>query len=474
MPDRDPLQQLASFGTGGPVDPLPATEVRRLGDRRRARRTAVSAVTGVVAVLAVVVPAGLYAARDGGGHPLPPSSSQTASATPTPEQSPSGGWRTDIPAGFPLDRDLEPSDGGEKLGPSREAAGINEPDPCVNDEQWQAWPQEYAARLGARATGPEHLEGRELITLRDASTAARVLDNLREMLGMCRPPHAGSDPDTTWTPLDTPVLGDDTLAVSHLEKVGLGGDVYLFTRVGNAVLALDVYGEWAPETAPRGVDDLRGTAEPLVAAMCIYAVDPCGDPSDGPSDSTTPDGTVDHATTAIPSDFPIGLGSPDLGDAATVNGTPAGERMTHADPCASKGILDRAPVDRLDYDLMGPEFTEQRELRTYTSPEAAQAALDNLATAAAACPTQELKTGVTATWTVLERSTGYHSVTVARTLGEEGGFTWQYTRVGLAIFGVVWLGEGGSPEQIRINADELTAITKQVAPKMCPFTQAGC
>jgi hypothetical protein len=454
MSERDPIRDLKNFGTGGvPMTPLPASEVRRLGDRRRARRNALMATGAVAAIAAIATP---FAFLGGGSdpHPTPPATSSTADPTPP------GGWRTDIPAGFPLDTGLEGRDGGTKVGPSTDAAGINELAICPGRGSGSAaWPNTYVDRIGAHATGPEFLDGRELITMPDAGAAAAMLDGIRELIAQC-----GDGAEDVWAVQSVPANGDETLAVSHLMKLGLGVDVYTFTRVGNAILALDAGGEWAPETVPLGLDDLAGTARPIVEAMCIYAASPCGAPDD-----------ASRPTTEIPSDFPIGLGSPDLGtNNVTTDGTPAGERMTHADPCAHQGILVRDPLDRLDYNLMGPEFTEERELRTYTDAATAQAALDNLSSAVASCATEDIGDGITATWTVHNEETGYHSVTLSRTIGQEGGFTWQYTRVGLAIFGVVWSGEGGSPEQIRINAGELTAITKQVAPKMCLFTKAGC
>jgi hypothetical protein len=470
MSERDPIRDLENFGTGGvPVTPLSPAEVRRLGDRRRTRRNAVVAAGTVVAIAAIATP---FAFLGGGSDkPTPPSTTVTPTVTPsdttTPEPDPPGGWRTSIPSDFPIDKGLEAQEDGEKVGPSADAAGINELSICPGTGSGSAgWPNTYVARLGAHATGPEFLDGRELITMPDSDAAQAMLDGIRELVAQC-----GDGADDVWTVISGPAVGDETLALTHLMKVGLGGDVYVFTRVGNAILAVDGGGEWAPETASLGLGDLTATARPIVDAMCIYAADPCGesgDPTGGQSGGTS------GATTTIPSDFPIDLGSPDLGSEATVNGAPAGERMTHADPCDSKGILVSPAVDRLDYDLTGPEFSEMRELRTYADAATAQAALDNLSAAAAGCATETLTNGIEATWTVLDEQTGYHSVTVARTIGTEGGYTWQYTRVGLAIFGVVWSGEGGSPEQIRINSSELTAITKQVAPKMCPFTQAGC
>jgi hypothetical protein len=201
-----------------------------------------------------------------------------------------------------------------------------------------------------------------------------------------------------------------------------------------------------------------------------------GDPAPAPAttEPTTATPSSSRATSSIPADFPIALGSPDLGEMGSVNDLPAGRRMTHASPCGSEGILTSPAVDRLDYDLTAPEFHEMRELRTYPDEATAQAALDHLAAAAKSCTTERLDHGITATWTVLDEKISYPAVTLARTIGHEGGFTWQYTRVGLAVFAVAWAGEGGSPRAIRDNAYALTGISAQIGQKMCVFTEKGC
>ncbi len=478
MSERDPIRDLENFGTGGvPVTPLSPAEVRRLGDRRRTRRNALAAAGAVAAVVLVATP---FAFVGGGAEkPTPPSTTITPtvtdSGTATPKPAPPNGWVTTIPEKFPL---LAGFPGRQEDGSSPTVSDDRVIDPLTMCDQgfWS-----YEGVKQQRSTvfeQPEDVRARMILTYANDVAAGAALATARDTARACRVEDgmSGDPAEVVHAEWQRAAAGaDETLVVTtNYRMPGTtsympGQTTWLMARVGNAIYLTSEYGEGGAgvDGAESGVDQTFATAAPMTAAMCIYAVDPCGGPSDGPSDGAA-------ATTTIPADFPIGLGSPDLGSDAKVNGTPAGERMTHADPCDSKGILVRPAVDRLDRDLEGSEFTEQREVRTFADAATAQAALDNLESAAAGCATETLDNGIKATWTVLDEQTGYHSVTVARTIGIEGGYTWQYTRVGLAIFAVVWSGEGGSPEQIRINAGELTAITKQVAPAMCPFTQAGC
>lgn len=69
---RDPIRQLADLTSAQlPVAPLAPAEVRRLGDRRRARRHAAVAAAAVLLAVAVAVPVGLIAGR-GGSDAEPP------------------------------------------------------------------------------------------------------------------------------------------------------------------------------------------------------------------------------------------------------------------------------------------------------------------------------------------------------------------------------------------------------------------
>lgn len=90
MPEHtDPIQRLESFGVGGiHVDPLTPDQVRRLGDKRRARRRASIAIAAsALAVVGAVLPVTL-AMTDDARTPTPPAGDPTPGPDPTPTPSP--------------------------------------------------------------------------------------------------------------------------------------------------------------------------------------------------------------------------------------------------------------------------------------------------------------------------------------------------------------------------------------------------
>lgn len=90
MPEHthDPIRDLENFDSGGlGMTPLAPAQVRRLGDRRRARRNAGLVAASVVAVLAVASPVALLANRGSGDDA--PSPARSISPSPSPSPSPS-------------------------------------------------------------------------------------------------------------------------------------------------------------------------------------------------------------------------------------------------------------------------------------------------------------------------------------------------------------------------------------------------
>jgi hypothetical protein len=77
-------------------------------------------------------------------------------------------------------------------------------------------------------------------------------------------------------------------------------------------------------------------------------------------------------------------------------------------------------------------------------------------------------------WTVLDRDTGYDTVTMGLTYADGlGSSVFQVTRVGSARLMVQTYGEGSLASLDR-QADEVTGTTNQIVQSMCAFTKTGC
>ena len=59
----DPIEELSNFDPRSPVNPMPAAEVRRRGDRLRRRNTARVVGGAVAAVVLVAVPVAVLCGR---------------------------------------------------------------------------------------------------------------------------------------------------------------------------------------------------------------------------------------------------------------------------------------------------------------------------------------------------------------------------------------------------------------------------
>jgi hypothetical protein len=449
MSDRDPLQQLADFGTGGPVNPLPAAEVRRLGDRRRARRTAVSVVAGATAVLAVAVPAGLYAARDGGKAPdLPPTTN-----------SPSV---TSIPDDFPLDREAyDFGAAGERQGPAA-AVEVERALPC------NAEPLASAAavdRLAFVNTGEEFTDSRELLLFDDEATARGVLEETRRAVEACATDDGGDLP-LIWTTEDADT-GADSVTFRQGVPEEMGGTTYQYTRVGSAVLTV----QWRSEG---GGDVAEQTAitQAITPAMCVFTVDGCTT-AESPSPDPTP------TMKEIADDFPLADGFPERSERGEKGYT--GPNRT-IDPIAydlcGEPLPDPAFRDRLLAGYESAEDYRTRQLTTYADADAAVAASRAIIQAFEDCATegpdadgytserevQKLTLGGES-WAVLDRATFDGGATPF-------GGTLLVVRVGRAVLLEDHGGHAGYP-----NPDGVQELSQRLATPiaaMCAFTLAGC
>lgn len=452
MSDRDPLQQLADFGTGGPVNPLPASEVRRLGDRRRARRTAVSAVAGATAVLAVVVPAGLYAARDGSGGPVPPSTSESAGPAA-------------IPGDFPLDREAyDFGSAGERRGP---AAGVTveQPLPCGRDPLAG---HPVADRLGFTNEGDEFRDHRQLLLFATESDAAAAMAALADAVEACAT-DPGSGGTLTWSalPADT---GYATATYRQGVEAAMGGRTFQLTVVGRAVLQVAWIGE--------GGGDVPGQSAVTAAiapAMCGWSASGCA----SPSPTATPSSDPGPAVKEIADDFPLADGFPERSERGEKGYT--GPNRT-IDPIAydvcGEPLPNPAFRDRLLAGYESAEDYRTRQLTTYADADAAVAASRAIIQAFEDCRTEGPDSeGYTSEREVQKLTLGGESWAVLDRATFDGGQTpfggtLIVVRVGRAVLIEDHGGHAGYPTPDGIQ--ELSQRLATPIAAMCAFTVAGC
>ena len=279
----DPFETLKHLdeGTAGPA--LPASEVRRRGDRMRRRRTTVRAL-GAACAVAVITTGGIALGGDlTGSSPQPPPASQDAD--PTPDGTRSAEPRpvvTEIPDDFPLADGYPPDTGSDEtlVGPAADVQAFERLDACNE----LAYPTvDPADRLGVTFTQPEDLRNRELTTYADDASAREALTHLVETYRACTRESFGGPPESvTLTGVRQTGLGDDGYAVVQSYEVdgrtAIGLSQIQAVRVGNALLLSTTSNEgWGDaEGINAAVSAEEDTLSPLAAAMCVFAEAGCG------------------------------------------------------------------------------------------------------------------------------------------------------------------------------------------------------
>jgi hypothetical protein len=269
------LSDLDHFDQGLPrMDTLPASEIRRRGDRLRRRRTALATAGGVLAAAVAIGTPVLALSGDGGGRSTEPSyATQPTTSTPTPRTEPAGGWTTTIGDDFPL-----------TTGFADEQAQVThslDGDPAVPAGCQTAF-EGYTDSLVAtyQGTDSEDREVRILAIYPDAQTAEAQLAAVRTAVEGCQPRRINEGTTMVNGLVDGVDLGteqafavteqvqqDDLLSELSLSVIG---------RTGNAIYVDYSFGAvGGDEQVAREIDRLtQGSAEP-VAALCAFSADGC-------------------------------------------------------------------------------------------------------------------------------------------------------------------------------------------------------
>lgn len=265
MPDLND-ELFASFRTeGSTVTPLPASEVRRRGDRMRRRHNALAAVGGVAAALVVIATPVAIITQQGSDEPGPPIATQTA-------EDPQVSWLQEIPTDLDLtaglDDDAEASDDPEV--PQVTLCGQTAFDATSQTV-------DVAGAISRGISGSDEPEPKRTLALYpdDAAAEAAVAD-LRDAARFCTstPGPGAADGDTTRTEVARGRLAaDESLVITQGyygdgdDYPSLGVDYYVVARTGNAVLVTSIPGIVVD---PQTVQGEQERVADLVEAMAVF------------------------------------------------------------------------------------------------------------------------------------------------------------------------------------------------------------
>lgn len=275
----DPIEDLENFTTGGlNVNPLPASEVRRRGDRRRRRTNALATVGSVAAVALIAVP--LAVAANGSGRTAPDpglANSPSATTTASPVEV---GWLQQIPASFPLTEGL-PATNGHDGSPvtAHQGYDVQVPVAPCGSQPWAldapvaTVDAEQAIYTGESEGG----EDRTLALYADEATAREALDAIRTpLVEGCTVPRTGIASSELVSD-----LGEESLVYvdRYRDRGQFTGEANLFqvVRVGNALLVATTYFGGAGDDAvvDETAQHLATQSADTTSSMCVFAAEPC-------------------------------------------------------------------------------------------------------------------------------------------------------------------------------------------------------
>jgi hypothetical protein len=471
MPENDPFEPLDNFPEGLHVNAMPASEVRRRGDRMRRRNTALAAVGGVVAAAVFIgVPVALMSGDDKDTvDPAPPVPSRT--------EDPQPGWLTEIPEEFPL-ADGFPETNGLDGSPTEVTSSTGYTG--LGCAGITILPPQPADLAGITYTGEsEDTANRTLYLMQDDIAAADYLALVDETLRGC-PQSALPDGEQIYesaiVDLDLgtesslvvaqQVRGDDGL-LSQLTVTEIG-------QTGNAIHVEQSYGSAAgPQVIGFETERLRERSARPLAALCVFAADPCSTTEVTPDPETSSSTPVEGGTAAIPADFPIAEGMDESADSDVEGPGPDVKAGPVVDVCGTEVWAPSGVLQRLAVRETGIEYLETRELTTFISSDEPADSLTQVRDAVSACARLDGESyGYTTR--MLSGPDGYDSFSWGY-FADEGldGGVFQLTRVGSSVLVVYAAGEM-SESSLQPTADNLTETTLAIVPEMCLFTEDGC
>ena len=485
----DHIDDLESFNEGMNVNPLPASEVRRRGNRMRRRNNALASVGGLAAVAIIAVPLALSAnGRDSSAPDPGPATSPTTET----ETSVSPAWRQSIPDGFPL-TDGFPATNGSDGSPvkAQNPTDLEVFPPCLGYGVQRSAPAPTVDRASVQYLGESEDERQGVLALyQDQDAAAAALAQLEDDVAGC-PTQTRQGTTYLFDALPSD-LGEESFAWTYrIRRSGqLSSELLVVqnVRVGNAIYALSYYGAGG---AHQDVIDytqrlMNKDSAPTVSALCVFAAEPCDSSAGAPGSSPTNGGTGEVAVSAIPDEFPILDGYPDdsssEGGSYGISGpTRDGKDLTF-EAC---GVQAPAPegVEQLNAGWSNPEDFRNRQLTTFATTAAADAYVDQVLKVYRDCPTEDTSDGYRSVRSVTEGDLGERSASAVVQYQFQGAFSpgldiTTVVRVGRAVLLSTTYDEAGSgrhpaqqvADSVAQDADAVTTLVDA----MCPWAEPGC
>jgi hypothetical protein len=457
------LNDLDHFDEGLPVNPLPASEVRRRGDRMRRRNTVLATVGGVAAAAVFIgVPVGIAANHDGGDgvQPAPPG---PTSSSPSVEVD----WMHEIPADFPLTFGFPETNADDGSATEvTETSGVAQVGLCSVFD-WQMSVASDLKGISYRGETEDRI-GRSIAVFQDEETAQSGLSAIE--VSLCNETDDGSLPPglkLESQPVEVDLGTEDSYAFFERIRAKDGSlsdlRVVLVARTGNALYVTASLGAAAgDQNVDFEANRLKVASAPSLEAMCLFSAEPCEitstqatEPAPDPSSSAPPSDAL--------ADFPLDLGYPETnggdGSPVEVTGTPGLGTVELCGAVAWDPANDTTDVIGVQYSGEAEDF-RGRTLAVYESEAQATDALDAATSAVEDCPEEpsQDESGGANVYDPVDVDLGDQAVVWTlryRTPDDrmDTGLTvYHLVRVGNAVYASYEYGEGGSTDESIANA----------------------
>ncbi|HTW18125.1 MAG TPA: hypothetical protein VMF51_23570 [Nocardioides sp.] len=258
MPDLDDDLFAGFKNEGSPVNPLPASEVRRRGDRMRRRNTALATVGGVAAALVVIAtPIAVVADQSSPEQPDPPIATR-----PAPPE-----WLQEIPGDLDVAAGLDGTETTDE--PAVASIAI-----CGETAFDAGAGTVDVAGAAYEETGTEHSIGRTLALYPDDAAAGAAMNDLRDATEACDSAPFGTVGDTVrWERVEGGLPTDESFALTQGfygegEDYPTQADYFVVARTGNALLVTSATGV-APNDQQVGLE--QDAVADLVESMQVFS-----------------------------------------------------------------------------------------------------------------------------------------------------------------------------------------------------------